>query len=262
MRMRAFELRHLKALARPIESLLFVPLSVHLSRLAWLSFTLFTITYIAFQKKLLSQQLTAVVAKILFWPTFPITALLRLNNYWTPIDDHVIIGCAPMSFLDHPMKLHKMGVRGVINLCDEFDGPRSAYDTLSMTQLRLNTVDHYESDLKQLIAGVEFIKDFKLRGEKVYIHCKAGHGRAAAMTLCWVMSCHPEMSAQVVEPSSSAEFTFNRRRISSSARRGRCGRNCTSSVTSLSSRAGYKDSESPLHRLIPSPLGLPPVLPP
>lgn len=159
-------MRHWRALAQPIQTFLLVPLSVHLARLAWLSLTLFTITYIAFQKKLLSQQVTAVVAKILFWPTFPITALLRLNNYWTPIDDHVIIGCAPMGFLDHPLKLHKLGVRGVINLCDEYSGPQSSYDTLGMSQLRLHTVDHYESDLKQLIAGVEFIKNCKARGEK------------------------------------------------------------------------------------------------
>ena len=195
--MRSFGKIHWKALAQPLQTFFLVPLSVHLARFAWLSLTLFTITYVAFQKKLLSQQVTAVVAKILFWPTFPITALLRLNNYWTPIDDHVIIGCAPMGFLEHPLKLHRLGVGAVINLCDEYGGPQSAYDDLGISQLRLQTVDHYESDIKQLITGVEFIKNCKARGEKVYIHCKAGHGRAAAMTLCWIMATNPTMSAKV-----------------------------------------------------------------
>jgi atypical dual specificity phosphatase len=169
-------LQHFRAFLRPIEEFLFVPLSVHLTRIAWLSLGSFIITYIAFQKKLLGHHLTSLVAKVLFWPTFPITAAIRLGNFWTPIDDTVILGCAPMGFLNHPAKLHKLGVRGVVNMCDEYCGPLAGYETYGIAQLRLNTVDHYESNLKQLVAGVEFIRDYQLRGEKVYIHCKAGHG--------------------------------------------------------------------------------------
>jgi hypothetical protein len=43
----------------------------------------------AFQKKMLPKWLTKVVSRVYFWPTFPITALLRTGNYWTPIDDTV-----------------------------------------------------------------------------------------------------------------------------------------------------------------------------
>ena len=42
--------------------------------------------------------------------------------------------------------------------------------------------------------AVAFIKKFKDRNEKVYIHCKAGHGRAASVAFCWLMSQHPTAS--------------------------------------------------------------------
>ena len=42
--------------------------------------------------------------------------------------------------------------------------------------------------------AVAFIKKFKVKNEKVYIHCKAGHGRAASVAFCWLMSEHPDAS--------------------------------------------------------------------
>ncbi len=103
-----------------------------------------------------------------------------------------------MDFLDHPKKLFSdHGVRGVVNMCAEYSGPIDAYAKLDMKQLRLPTVDHYESTLDQMIEGVQFIEKFKAKKEKVYIHCKAGHGRAAAMALCWLIHENKDMSPRV-----------------------------------------------------------------
>lgn len=52
-----------------------------------------------------------------------------------------------------------------------------------MKQLRLPTLDHFEPSVDSLQEAIKFIKEFKDRGQKVYIHCKAGHGRAAATGL-------------------------------------------------------------------------------
>ncbi len=104
-----------------------------------------------------------------------------------------------MAFMGHPDLLHKLGVRGVVNMCSEYSGPISSYESLQMKQLRLPTVDHYESTLDQMIEGVKFIEQHKKRNEKVYIHCKAGHGRAAAMALCWLIHQNKGTSAKVIE---------------------------------------------------------------
>jgi atypical dual specificity phosphatase len=69
----------------------------------------------------------------------------------------------------HPKQLYKLGVRGVVNLCSEYNGPIDNYSELSMRQLWLPTVDHFESTTEQLIEAVKFIDQYKQRGEKVMI---------------------------------------------------------------------------------------------
>ena len=50
------------------------------------------VTYVLFQKKLLPLKVSMFVSKILFLPTFPLTVLNRLGNYYTAIDDTVFLG--------------------------------------------------------------------------------------------------------------------------------------------------------------------------
>jgi len=158
------------------------------------TFGLSAFIYFLFQKKLLSKSLTKIVARIFFYPTFPITAALRIGNYWTHIDDTVTLGCAPFNILGHPKLMWKDGIRGVVNMCDEYPGPRRAYDELGIKQLRLPAIDHFEASLVQMQEAIKFINLFKQRGERVYVHCKAGHGRAASIALCWLIYQNPEMT--------------------------------------------------------------------
>ena len=133
--------------------------------------------YVMFQKKLLPRNVSRFMSKLFFYPTFPITLAMRIGNYWTPLDDTVILGCAPMNILGVPDKLHALGVRGVVNMCNEYSGPTGAYARLGITQLRLPTDDHYEPRVTDMQEAVDFINMYKERKEKVYIHCKAGHGK-------------------------------------------------------------------------------------
>jgi atypical dual specificity phosphatase len=43
-----------------------------------------------------------------------------------------------------------MQVRGVINMCDEYNGPVKKYQQLGMQHLHLKTVDHFEPSIKDL----------------------------------------------------------------------------------------------------------------
>ena len=178
------------------------------TRLIWGIFAGFSIIFAAFQKKLLPIGLSAIVSKVAFYPTFPFTALRAAGNYMTDVDDTLILGCAPFECLGHPKKLHNMGVRGVVNMCLEYEGPIQSYDNLGIMQLRLPTTDHYHSSPSQLQDAVKFIELHQKRGEKVYVHCKAGHGRAAAVALCWMAYQHPE-----IPPSTLNAALFGKRRV-------------------------------------------------
>ena len=174
----------------------YVPGGEHTTRAVLMLFLGTTVLYGLFQKKLLPHGVSKIASKFLFWPTLPITLALRYGNLFTAIDDTVILGTAPVGFLGHPKELYDRGVRGVINMCTEYAGPQDAYMKLGIKQLRLPTVDHFEPSFESMQDGVEFIKEFQKRGEKVYIHCKAGHGRAASVALCYYMKAHPELSAE------------------------------------------------------------------
>lgn len=125
---------------------------------------------------------------------FYVTVCVRIGNYWTPVDQTLILGCAPMGFMGHPKQLHQLGVRGVINMCYEYPGPKAHYLDLGIKQLRLPTVDHFEPKPEYYEEAVKFIQQFKEKGEKVYVHCKAGHGRAASVAFAWLLHENPKQS--------------------------------------------------------------------
>lgn len=164
--------------------------------------------YVAFQKKLLGKAVSRMVARCYFWPTLPFTMALRWGNLVTKMDDTVLVGVAPVGFQVNPQVLHRRGVRGVINLCDEFRGPRRQYARLGMEELWLPTVDHWEPSVASIRSAVKFISRYSERGEKVYVHCKAGHGRSAAVVFCWLASQKPDM-----EPEAITRSMLSRRKV-------------------------------------------------
>jgi atypical dual specificity phosphatase len=76
-----------------------------------------------------------------------------------------------------------------VNLCEEYKGPIRKYQALGMTQLYLPTPDHFEPSVEDLQKAVRFIQKFEQEGAgRVYVHCRAGHGRSAAVVLAWLLS--------------------------------------------------------------------------
>ncbi len=86
------------------------------------------------------------------------------------------------------MHLQANGVKGVVNMCDEYEGPVEEYKRHGIKQLRLRTVDHFQPSVTNLVKGVKWINEHKKRGERVYVHCKAGHGRSSALVMAWLMN--------------------------------------------------------------------------
>ena len=99
----------------------------------------------------------------------------------------VLVGTKPSALLGDPRRLAAMGVTGVVNLCAEFRGPETAYRRLAIEHLRLPTSDHVEPAAEVLDAAVAFIRKHERAGGRVYVHCKAGHGRSAAVAYAWLV---------------------------------------------------------------------------
>ena len=63
---------------------------------------------------------------------------------------------------------------------------------IGIVQLRLPVADHKEPSLEFMKGSIAFINTFRKRGQKVYVHCKGGHGRSAAIVLCWLIYSNPK----------------------------------------------------------------------
>jgi atypical dual specificity phosphatase len=111
--------------------------------------------------------------------------LVTSRRWWDRIDDRIILGGLPLA--RHAKKLHALGVRRVVNMCNEYAGPIAAYERLGIRQLRLPTPDFSSPTLADINAAIAFVQQVESSTDLVYVHCKAGMGRSATVALCWLM---------------------------------------------------------------------------
>lgn len=155
-------------------------------------FTCFLLGYVLLEKKLLPRSWWASLSHFYFYPMMVPSWLFRLASgpYFSDVDGGVMLGAVPMVIAGHVEALHRDGVRAVVNMQAEYEGPIAAYERLHppIEQLRIKVVDHTEPTLDQLERAVAFIKLHRARGERILIHCKGGHGRSAAVAAAWLIS--------------------------------------------------------------------------
>lgn len=133
--------------------------------------------------------LRRVYAGVVFVPTLAWNVLLgrvlKVRNWWDHVDPQVIVGARP--FASDVTALHSAGVRGVVNTCEEYDGPVAEYAERGIEQLHIPTTDFTHPQMADVEAAVEFTQRHAERGDAVYIHCKAGRARSATVAICWLM---------------------------------------------------------------------------
>lgn len=137
-----------------------------------------------------------VYAGAVFYPTWAWNLLLgrvlKLRNWWDFIDDQVILGARPLD--RDVVTLRELGVRAVVNTCEEYAGPQDLYAANEIEQLYIPTTDFTHPKLKDVEKAVAFVQAHAERGHVAYIHCKAGRARSATIAMCWLMA-HRGMTA-------------------------------------------------------------------
>ncbi|XP_006896826.1 PREDICTED: phosphatidylglycerophosphatase and protein-tyrosine phosphatase 1 [Elephantulus edwardii] len=87
-------------------------------------------------------------------------------------------------------------VRGVITMNEEYEtrflcNNAKEWKEVGVEQLRLSTVDMTGvPTVANLKKGVEFVLKYKLLGQCVYVHCKAGRSRSATMVAAYLIQVH------------------------------------------------------------------------
>ena len=145
-----------------------------------------------------------------------------LAPFYSEIDEFVSVGSMPIGLADAE-HLQQAGVGAVVNLCREYRGPEEEYLSVGILQHRAPTADICEPELSTLLTAVRFIATYraafgppiasrskspshanshqpqpttpfakntadKANGVRVFIHCKAGRARSAAVAYCYLLS--------------------------------------------------------------------------
>ncbi|MPZ14585.1 MAG: protein phosphatase [Chloroflexi bacterium] len=98
----------------------------------------------------------------------------RLNLSW--ITEQVAVGGA--FHMSEIPRLEALGIRGVVDCRKEASDDAEALGRRGIAYLRLPTPDAHALTQAALDAGVQWVLDCIERGEKVYVHCGHGVGRA------------------------------------------------------------------------------------
>jgi atypical dual specificity phosphatase len=125
----------------------------------------------------------------IFYPTLAWNWLLgrclRIRNWWDVIDDNILLGALP--FPSDVVRLSELGVKAVVNTCEEYAGPLKAYKQYGIEQFHMPTTDFTHPQFDDVCRAVEFIERQVALGHRVYVHCKAGRARSATVVMCWLI---------------------------------------------------------------------------
>lgn len=130
-----------------------------------------------------------LVANLIFYPTLGWNVLLgrilKVRNWWDKVDENIVLGAMPFTSDVEP--LAGLGVRGVVNTCEEYEGPIALYRKHGIEQFRMPTIDFTHPKLSDVEDAVGFMDTQIEAGNRVYVHCKAGRARSATVVICWLI---------------------------------------------------------------------------
>jgi hypothetical protein len=102
------------------------------------------------------------------------------------VDDWLAIGARVESA--HGPALEAQGIRRVIDLRAELEGPGPDLVASGIARLHLPTLDLTAPTLSQLDEGVVWALEGRRAGDRVLVHCEHGVGRSAVLACCCLVA--------------------------------------------------------------------------
>lgn len=145
--------------------------------------------------RLCPRPVMAVIGMLLFWPTLWWNDLLKSKgkgksgepprNWYDRVQPQIICGALPRAKL--VPKLKEEGVTHVVNMVAEYGGPTRDYAEAGITQRRFPVIDFTPPSFETIEAASEYVNTVVSSGGTVYVHCKAGRGRAASVCMAYLI---------------------------------------------------------------------------
>lgn len=125
------------------------------------------------------------------------------QTWWNSIEDLLILGALPLDNWHHPETLQKLGVQAVVSILEPYEAetatffstPTRDWKAFNMHHILHACWDMEPPTLEMIHHALDDIQKFIGRGEKVYLHCKAGRGRSALIAVCYLIQARKMTAA-------------------------------------------------------------------
>lgn len=121
---------------------------------------------------------------------------LGLFQWFSPVDDNLLLGAIPIKDDHHDQELKDLDVKLVLSIVEPFElecqtlmgKPVSAADwaALGIQQVVLPSQDFFPPSFETLDKGAKLLDRYLSEGHRVYVHCKSGRGRSASVVAAYM----------------------------------------------------------------------------
>lgn len=148
------------------------------------------------------------------------TRYWQRDSWWSAIPGtKLILGALPLENLGHrEALLRNASVRAVLSVVEDFETERGlfnepvsrdAWHRAGVEVLAVRCEDFRPVPAAQLERAVAFLRELCTRYAAVYVHCKAGRGRSAAVVLAYMMRVQGKSFAEAYALVKSARPAIN-----------------------------------------------------
>eukprot|EP01060_Flectonema_neradi_P013395 TRINITY_DN20165_c0_g1_i1.p1 TRINITY_DN20165_c0_g1~~TRINITY_DN20165_c0_g1_i1.p1 ORF type:complete len:259 (+),score=33.41 TRINITY_DN20165_c0_g1_i1:37-813(+) len=138
--------------------------------------------------------MTWFASRLTLWPTVAMYAVMDtigVRQYYDEVHKDIFVGGAPYDSLAVEF-IQKHSINTVINCCEEYPGPISIYEQHGVSYFNLNCLDFCDVPLDKIEATMQHLSSLSEPRPIIYIHCKAGKGRAVTIATAWLALKHLE----------------------------------------------------------------------
>jgi atypical dual specificity phosphatase len=140
--------------------------------------------------------LSRILIRLSYYPSVAFNRLmcgLHVWNHWDWIDPYILLGAVPAR--RHIPELYGLGIRTILNLCEEFPGYPAEMNAVGIRQFHVPTPDYHCPCEATLLRGMRILHAEVGARRKTFVHCKAGQGRSATLVLCYLMAARSMTAA-------------------------------------------------------------------
>nr|SVE75472.1 EOG090X0GSS [Daphnia dolichocephala] len=150
--------------------------------------------------------MSSILARTLFFPSLGYNILMEkisTRQWYNHVDKHVILGALPLRYKTQEL-IEKEKINAVVSLNEDYEvryltNQPEEWEKLGVDNIRFSVVDMFEAPPQKMLSeGVEFINRKISNGGVVYVHCKAGRSRSAALVACYLMKKHKWTPVQAI----------------------------------------------------------------